>query len=271
MKIEFTKMTGAGNDFVVIDNRWGLIKDGPAIARSLCDRRWGVGADGLLLIEPSARASYKMMYYNADGSYGGMCGNGGRCLAQFAFVHTLADAEHDFEALDYVYNASVSSKLVMLTMKSPKDLKLNLLLPNGNKRIKAHYVDTGSPHLVIPVSQLKRDVDSVPVVMMGRKFRYEKKFLPDGTNVNFVQKIDTNRLRIRTYERGVEDETLACGTGSIASAIIAHAIWAMEPPITVVPKSGVELGVDFQHAGRTYRNVRLTGPATILFTGSIDI
>ena len=269
MRIEFTKMTGAGNDFVVIDNRSGLVKNGAELAQKLCDRRWGVGADGLLLLESSEKANYRMMYYNADGSYGGMCGNGGRCLAQYAYLNRIAQDRQKFEALDHVYSAAIEKGSVTLSMKSPMNLKWNMVLPLARKKIKCHFVDTGSPHVVIPVR--KGELAETDVPRLGRKIRFHKKLSPAGTNVNFVEKGGGNSVKIRTYERGVENETLACGTGSIASAIIAHKIWGMIPPISVIPASRVELHVDFTQREETYTDVKLTGPASIVFTGTIDV
>ncbi|MBI3006562.1 MAG: diaminopimelate epimerase [Ignavibacteriales bacterium] len=267
MKLDFTKMSGAGNDFVVIDNRSGTIKEPSQLAKKLCDRRWGIGADGLLLLERSMNASYHMAYYNSDGSHGGMCGNGGRCMAQYAFLHSIAGREQQFDALGFIYSAKVVNGLVSLSMKSPEDLKLNLMLRLGRRRIRAHYVNTGSPHVVIPTKK----IETVNVAMLGRKIRHDRQFSPEGTNVNFVERLDAKQLKIRTYERGVEDETLACGTGSVASAIIASRIWRISSPINIVPKSGVELQVHFSRNRKGYGDVKLSGPATVLFTGSIDV
>ena len=271
MTIQFTKMTGAGNDFVVIDNRSGRITKGSALARKVCDRRWGIGADGLLLLEKSRRGAYRMMYYNADGSYGGMCGNGGRCIALYAVKKRIAPMNHSFEALNHIYQVSVASpEKVSLVMKDPFDLRVNFVLPLHGKRIKASYVNTGSPHVVIPVRALRArgsKIESIDVAGLGREIRYHKAFKPLGTNVNFVEVVSGKRLKIRTYERGVESETLACGTGSLASAIIASSLFKMKPPITILPKSRSPLIVDFDWEGDLPQNVTLQGPARIVFEG----
>lgn len=271
MKIEFTKMSGAGNDFVLVDNRSNAISDRSASARILCDRRWGVGADGLLLVERSEKADYKMMYYNADGSYGGMCGNGGRCVARYAIVKGIANREHSFEALDHVYHVAVQNDAIRLSMKDPMDFRLNMRLSVLRKRLTVHYVDTGSPHVVVPAKGLTRKgLNFVDVAGLGKMIRFHRSFVPKGTNVNFIEVVDKSTLKMRTYERGVEAETLACGTGSIASAVVAALVWDLKPPIKIIPASSVPLSVDFVREGSRVTNVSLTGPATIVFTGALD-
>ena len=265
-------MTGAGNDFVVIDNRSLRVKNGPKTARLLCDRRWGIGADGLILVGKSRRASYKMMYYNADGSYGGMCGNGGRCIAVYAVSKRIARKNHTFEALKHIYSVTVGGKSIVLTMKDPKRLTLGRKLRIKATSIGINFVDTGAPHVVIPVGEqaLAYSLEQLNVTALGRVIRYHEQFSPSGTNVNFIERSKANTIRMRTYERGVEDETLACGTGSIASAIVASQVWRMKPPITVITRSGVPLKVAFNADG-PIRDVRLTGPAKIVFTGTTVI
>lgn len=273
MKIKFTKMSGAGNDFVVIDNRERVITDGSALAKTICDRRWGVGADGLLLVEKSDKAAYRMMYYNADGSYGGMCGNGGRCIAYFTVAAGIAPKDHSLEALNYLYKAHVNQTIVTLHMKDPQGLKTGFMLPVDGKRIKAHYIDTGAPHVVIPVenvSKRKPALESLNVYKLGVKIRYHKKFSPSGTNVNFIELTATNQLRMRTYERGVESETLACGTGSVASAIIGNLLYDLDPPVTIIARSGSILTVDFKKSGKQFSDISLSGPATVTFTGEFE-
>jgi diaminopimelate epimerase len=266
-------MSGAGNDFVIVDNRAGAIQNGSELARKVCDRRWGIGADGLLLIEKSSIAAYRMMYYNADGSYGGMCGNGGRCISFYAVENSIAGTSHSFEALEHVYVAVVRGTNVTLTMRDPKDIRMNLVLRGGAFPLKGHFINTGSPHVVIPFSAFGKrysKLADLPVPELGKKIRHHRLFQPEGTNVNFMQKAGAKTLILRTYERGVEGETFACGTGSIASAIIASRIWKMTPPITVIPPSRVALLVDFKGNGSAYINVRLTGEVKITFKGEID-
>jgi len=274
MKISFAKMSGAGNDFVVIDNRSGSIVNGPETARKLCDRRWGIGADGLLLVEKSRKADYRMMYYNADGSYGGMCGNGGRCIALFAVRHGIATASHTFEALKHVYRAKISRNEVTLWMRNPRELLTNVAISLEGKRQLVNFVDTGAPHAVIPVRDLKvgkKRLENLDVVRLGRKLRHHRFFTASGTNVNFIEAKRRKFLKIRTYERGVEGETLACGTGSIAAALIAHKLWGFDPPVKVLPRSEAPLWVDFDVVEGDMTNVRLKGPAEIVFQGKIDL
>jgi diaminopimelate epimerase len=274
MKVKFVKMTGAGNDFVVIDNRSSRIKNGPKTARMLCDRRWGIGADGLLLLQKSRRADYKMIYYNADGSYGGMCGNGGRCIASYASAHRIASRKHVFEALKYLYHVEVNSGNIILSMKDPRSLSIGDTFTLDRQIQPFSFVDTGAPHAVIVLDDLRHrpsTLDAVDLGILGPRIRHHPRFRPGGTNVNIVQRSGPRSLRIRTYERGVEAETLACGTGAIAAAIVGSRIWGAKPPVSVVPRSGIGLRIDFsEHAGRI-SNVRLTGPAKVVFEGEITI
>lgn len=268
MKLAFTKMSGAGNDFVVLDNRKGIIGDKAGVARRLCDRHWGIGADGLLIVEKSERADYRMEYFNADGSYGGMCGNGGRCIAAYAVDHGIAGQKHHFEALDHTYEVMVAGTEITLKMKDPNDLRMDLVLRVAGRDVKAHYVDTGAPHVVVEVAN---DLDEVDVASLGRAIRGYPTFGPAGTNVNFLKVINNKSLQVRTYERGVEEETLGCGTGSIASAIIATVLGKASPPVNVTVRSGSTLKVDFEvGVDGTVRNVKLSGPAVSVFEGTIE-
>lgn len=273
MKISFTKMSGAGNDFVVIDNRSRRIKNGPKTARILCDRRWGVGADGLLLLEKSRKADYRMMYFNADGSFGGMCGNGGRCIACYAVLNGIAPWRHQFEALDHLYVVSVRGSEVELTMKDPRGLSMNRKIHLHGKTVNVSYVDTGSPHVVVPCSALggRTSLKTIDVVALGGEIRYHVAFKPAGTNANFVERVKGNSIRVRTYERGVEAETMACGTGSIASAIVASRLWKLKSPISVIPESGKRLKIEFDDQGSRISNVHLIGPAVVSFIGVFDL
>ena len=273
MKIWFTKMSGAGNDFVIVDNRSKKIRNGPRAARILCDRRWGVGADGLLLLEKSRKADYRMLYFNADGSYGGMCGNGGRCIARYAAVNGIAPLRHRFEALDHIYAASVRGSEVSLTMKDPRGFKLRRRIRLRGKTIVISHVDTGSPHVVVPCDALgrRKSLKTIDVVALGREIRFHSVFSPAGTNVNFIERAKGNSIRIRTYERGVEAETLACGTGSIASAIVASRLWKLKAPIVVIPESGRKLCVEFDDDGTKISKVCLAGPAVMSFYGVFSI
>ncbi len=264
--IYFTKMSGAGNDFVVIDNMDEPLQvDKSKLAIALCSRYFGVGADGLLLLEPSSKADFFMRYYNADGSYGGMCGNGGRCIARYAYVNGIAGENVNFEALDYLYTAEISSTSVKLEMKNPNDFRFNLLVAAARGEFRGHFTNTGSPHFVIELS----DLDTVDVHGVGKEIRFHPLFAPDGCNVDFITVTSDNRLLIRTYERGVEAETLACGTGSVASAIIAAHSKGMKSPVTLKVRSGEELHVHFSFDGTRFTNVFLEGSAHMLFSGDL--
>lgn len=266
-------MSGAGNDFVVIDNRSRRVTDGAAFARYVCDRRWGIGADGLLFLEKSQRAHYAMKYFNADGSYGGMCGNGGRCIARFAVANNIAPSTHMFEALDFLYKAIVEEDVVKLAMKDPADLSLRMRVQVRGKKYLGHYVDTGSPHFVVPVGKVVaggKALETLDVESVGRKLGHHADFRPEGTNVDFIEKNGASGVRMRTYERGVEAETHACGTGSIAAAVVASKLWGYQPPIDVVPRSGSVLRVDFQDRNGIISAVTLTGTAKVTFEGEID-
>ncbi|MCS7229031.1 MAG: diaminopimelate epimerase [Candidatus Kryptonium sp.] len=268
MKIKFYKMTGAGNDFIMFDNRNGLIKNPPKLAQWVCDRHFGVGADGIILIEKSKTSDFKMVYFNSDGSFGGMCGNGGRCIAKLAYEMGIAKKETTFEANGKFYKAEIlSNDRVKLYLPAPKTRKLNLKLKLGKKFFKAHFIDTGAPHLVVFTDENKiRNIEKININTLGRKLRFHPYF-ENGTNVNFVSIIDENTIRMRTYERGVEGETLACGTGSVASALISSEIKNLTPPIKVKATSGEILTVGWNIDKKF---VYLEGTAKIICEGTIN-
>ncbi|MDP1677768.1 MAG: diaminopimelate epimerase [Bacteroidota bacterium] len=276
MKISFTKMSGAGNDFVVVDNRNGIITDPHQFTIAVCNRRLGIGADGVLLVETSNIADFTMRYYNADGTDAGMCGNGGRCIAKFAFDNGIVSkASFKFEALGYVYESSrINSTLYELKMKNPADYKPNQEIKLDKRTIKGNYLNTGTDHSVIFMEDNPEigELDTADVFNLGRSIRYDKTYQPKGTNVNFVSKIDPNNVKIRTYERGVEDETLACGTGSVASALLSSTKFQMKSPVKVKVLSGAILEISFEKkADGSFSNVILKGPAENVFKGTINV
>jgi diaminopimelate epimerase len=266
--LRFTKMNGAGNDFILIDNRAGDIRlDRSQIAR-LCDRHRGIGADGILLLEkPPNRADFRMRYFNADGGEAEMCGNGARCFARFANKIAGAQKKISFETPAGVIAADLVNDLVTLQMTEPTDLRTDMKLPVTNEEKTVHFINSGVPHVVIPVSR----VDDVDVSREGSAVRYHKMLSPNGANVNFIEKRGPNKIAVRTYERGVEDETLACGTGVVASALIFAIIEEANGPITVIARGGDELQVGFEKNDNQFRSVTLTGPAEFVFEGSIEI
>src|SRR5438552_16754282 len=266
--LRFTKMNGAGNDFILIDNRAGDIHlDRGQIAR-LCDRHRGIGADGgLFLEEPSNHADFRMRYFNADGGEAEMCGNGARCFARFAKTVTGSRDKILFETPAGIIGAQLHGDLVTLNMGDPTDLQMNVRLQIEKEEALVHYINTGVPHVVIHVSR----IDVVDVRSRGKKIRQHDMFSPKGTNVNFLEKRGPKQIAIRTYERGVEAETLACGTGIVASALIFPATENAASPITVIARGGDELRVGFEKSDTAFRNVTLTGPAEFVFEGSIEI
>lgn len=270
MTLSFWKMNGAGNDFVMLDNRdLSLALSGEQIAR-LCDRHRGIGADGLLLVEPATGdGDFKMRYYNADGGEAEMCGNGARCFGRF--VNRLHQDSLDgfrFETLAGMISAEFEGTQVRINMSAPFDLKLAQTLDVAGEELIVHSVNTGVPHAVVFFDE----VEPVAVRKLGAGLRYHEAFAPKGTNANFVQVLSSNHIRIRTYERGVEDETLACGTGMVACALIHHELTGASSPIEVAVQGGDTLAVGFEAtAPQHYSNVTLFGPADFVFQGSVEI
>ena len=271
--INFYKMSAAGNDFVLVDNREGVMpKDIPALAKKLCDRKFGIGADGLLLLENSDKADFRMRYYNSDGSIASMCGNGGRSIARFANILGIVQNKMEFETDGGLIKADILGKEIKLHLYEPKDAKLDFTLRVDKREFSASYLKMGVPHTVIFVN----DIEKTDVVELGRMVRYHKEFAPDGTNVDFVQKKDDNSIFVRTYERGVEDETLACGTGATASAIISGLRGMVTPPVHCITHGGYVLTVSYtrNESGdllSPVSNVSLQGPAEVSFKGEVSI
>ncbi|HWB60273.1 MAG TPA: diaminopimelate epimerase [Chthoniobacteraceae bacterium] len=261
-------MNGAGNDFVLMDNRSGDLRLDAKTIERICDRHRGVGADGLLLVEPAANgADFRMRYYNSDGGEAEMCGNGARCFARYATRLAGARERVSFETPAGVITADFSGELVRINMSTPRDLRLNETLDVLGAQTEVNSVNTGVPHAVVFVD----DLETVDVSRVGSAIRYHAHFAPKGTNVSFVKRLDSNTIAIRTYERGVEGETLACGTGVVACALILHELHGVQPPIGVRVKGGDLLQVGFDKTAAGYGNVTLTGPADFVFDGKIEI
>lgn len=273
--LHFTKMTGAGNDFIVLDNRDGKIPEqgrGP-LFRSWCRRRLGVGADGVLLVEPpmGGVADFRMRYYNADGGEAEMCGNGARCIARFANLVGAAPDRMAFEAEAGLLRATVSGEDVILDMRDPHSLRRDVKL--GLEEIEGGTVDTintGVPHAVAFV----RGIEAVDVKALGARIRHHEALSPAGANANFAELLDTGRIAMRTYERGVEDETLACGTGAVAVALIAYLKKLASPPVEIVTSGGPVLKILFEDTeeaeGGGFSGVRLEGEARIVYEGELN-
>jgi diaminopimelate epimerase len=266
-RIRFLKMSGAGNDFVVVDNRNGVVPE-PAttFAARVCARQAAVGADGLLLLEKSQRKDFRMRYFNTDGSEAEMCGNGGRCIARFAALVGAAGRSMDFENLAGDFHAALTDEnRVRLDMTEPHSLRLDVEVEALGRRLKVHSLNTGVPHIVLPWEEL----EDAPVRDLGRALRHHEAFAPKGTNVNFVRVTGPQAIDVRTYERGVEDETLAWGTGSVAAALLMARLGRVSAPVAVTVRSGSVLSVHFELDGDTARHVALEGEALVLFEGEL--
>ena len=263
MRIPFTKMSGSGNDFILIDHRDPFLEEDRLkdFIRKVCQRRISVGADGVILIERSQKADFKWRFYNADGSEAEMCGNGGRCVARFAYLKKIAGPSLSFETLAGIISAQVNGKGVKLQMTLPHGLKLDQKISvEGEERIIS-IINTGVPHAVIFVE----DLEGTDVVRMGRATRHHGHFAPAGTNADFVRLVDHSRLSIRTYERGVEDETLACGTGVVASALVAAFKGFVKSPVSVRTRGGEILTVYFEIEAGEVKKVFFEGDVHIIY------
>lgn len=280
-KLPFVKMNGAGNDFVVLDNRARQLQLEARTVVRLCDRHRGVGADGVLMVEPAdpgITADFRMRYFNADGGEAEMCGNGARCFARFAGrLAAGAGTNYPEHALSFqtqagLIHARLEGELVQLDLSIPRagqDLG-GLLLPTGQHFTRAYFLNTGVPHVVVPVA----DVETADVQAWGRAVRYHERFAPKGTNANFIQTISRDALVLRTYERGVEGETLACGTGATAAALIHAELqdWQGSGSVAVRVRSGDTLQIGFIRTGSfQFEHVTLGGPAEFVFSGEVAL
>jgi len=263
MKIPFMKMSGSGNDFILIDHRKPLLKEERVkeFVRKVCRRRVSVGADGLILIEGSKKADFRWRFYNADGSEAEMCGNGGRCAARFAHLKGIAGPSLKFETLAGILSARVNGKKVKLEMTKPFGLELDQTISVDGVEQTLSSINTGVPHAIIFVE----DLEGVDIVRVGRAIRYHSFFVPGGTNADFVRVAKGSQLSIRTYERGVEDETLACGTGAVASALIAAFKGLVKSPVTIETRGGEVLTVSFEIEGKEVKKVFFEGDVHIVY------
>jgi len=262
-------MNGAGNDFVLIDNRARTLKISPEQVVRLCERHRGIGADGVILLVPcaSGKADWAWEFYNSDGSVGEMCGNGARCFARYVQALTGIREGFTFETGAGVVSAKIQGEVVRVSLTRPEGLRLNerLALSVGSETV--HSLNTGVPHAALFVP----DADKAMVARLGPEVRHHVRFAPRGTNVNFVQVLGPGRIRVRTFERGVEGETLACGTGVTASALISACIHHFESPVKVQVQGGDELEVSFTRHGDEFSEVCLSGPAEFVFEGTTGL
>ena len=263
-------MNGAGNDFVVIDNRTRQFSLDRATIARLCDRHRGIGADGLLVVEPAdGEADFRMRYYNADGGEAEMCGNGARCFARFAArLMPAKPVSVSFETQAGVITADLEGELVSLDMGRPTDHRAPKSYDLCGASHEIHFLNTGVPHAVVFVP----DAEQVDVHTLGRTIRRHEAFAPKGTNANFAQVVEPGKLLLRTYERGVEGETLACGTGVCAAALLHAAADGVPSPVFVTVRGGDTMRVDFtREADGSFASARLTGPADFVFDGVISL
>jgi len=264
-KLLFVKMVASGNDFIVIKDSWLKQKKRNLnlLAEKFCNRQYGIGADGLLLLNHSKRADIRMRIFNADGTEAQMCGNGARCAALFTRKRRL-----NIETKAGIIKAQVFCDNVKIQLTKPKDIKLELPIHIAGRWLKVNFINTGVPHTVIFVEGL----DKIDVCFLGRIIRYHKKFLPQGTNVDFVEVLGKDKIKIRTYERGVEDETLACGTGAVAAALLTTVyLQVSASSLEVITKSGETLRVYFDKIGKQFENVWLEGKAKIICKGEFYV
>lgn len=260
--MKFTKISATGNDFILFDNRKGRLNSSDnEFFRRICQRRLSVGADGILLINNSDQYDFSLLYFNSDGKIGEMCGNGARAAAYYAYHHNIVTHQITFDVLGVVYKAKVLKKGVKLSMPPPVQLKMKPKVVEEPFLQEGAYLNVGVPHYVL----FADNIDNIDVPKIGRKYRYHQAFQPWGTNTNFVQICGKRKLKIRTYERGVEEETLACGTGTISSAIVANRQKGLQPPIEVEARGGT-LQVNFDD---NLKNVTLTGQVRIVYEGDL--
>ena len=257
MTIPFFKYQGTGNDFIIIDNRQSVFsKNNAKLVAGLCDRRFGIGGDGLILLENDEMSDFKMVYYNADGNEGSMCGNGARCTVAFAkFLKVIVD-KAIFTAVDGLHKADIDGDTISLQMQDVDEI---------SKKRDALFLNTGSPHHV----QMVADITDFEVFREGKKIRYGI-YGKSGSNINFVTQIDDDTFSVRTYERGVENETLSCGTGVTAVALAMHHTEKTKATQVTIKTPGGDLKVKFEKYARGYKNIRLVGPAKQVFKGEIE-
>ncbi len=265
--VRFTKLSGSGNDFIFIDNRDRKYDADRMIdfVQAVCRRGLSVGADGLMFIEPSEKADFKWRFFNADGSEGEMCGNGGRCAVRFARQIGIRKEAVSFETIAGMIDASISGSRVRLRMTQPFDFKPGVRVSLDGREVDLDFLNTGVPHAVWYVE----DAEAAEVFRVGRLIRRHEAFAPAGTNANFCQVTGPRAIKIRTYERGVEDETLACGTGTVASSILAASRGMVESPVDVKVRSGEILTISFTGRGNEVRDVYMEGDTRLVYEGEI--
>ena len=266
-KLTFFKMSGSGNDFILIDNRNNVVDESglTSFINNVCRRKMSVGADGLILIENSDSADFKWRYYNSDGGRAEMCGNGARCAARFAYLNKIAGPDMSFVTDAGIVHAQVTGDKVKVKMMDPSDFKQDYTIELKNGPLTLSSVNTGVPHVVITMDS----IDDIDVAGTGREVRLHQRFAPAGTNVNFITRVKKGIFSIRTYERGVEDETLACGTGSVASALVTASKDKVNSPLNIITRSGGVLTIHFKEDNGRFYDIYLEGDARIIYKGKL--
>lgn len=260
-------MAGGGNDFVMIDNRAGRIGDASDLARRICTRALSVGGDGLILIESSVRATFRMRYWNSDGSFGAFCGNGTRCAARFAFLNVIAGRKMTIETDAGIVSAEITDGAqVTLALPPPSTFRAEKPLAVGNQTVHGSFILVGVPHYVV---YLKDDLWSQNIVSLGSAIRHHPGLKPEGANVNFVTVRDRHSIEVRTYERGVEAETLSCGSGVVASAVTSGLFGKVQSPVSVLTRSGIGYEVSFEIRDGRAEEVRLKGDARLIYRSTV--
>lgn len=270
MDVPFSKYSGCGNDFIIFDNRIPFFYLDTIDIQKLCNRQRGIGADGLILLEKSSRAAYKMRIFNSDGSEAEMCGNGLRCLLKFMRQKGLKKKQYTIETMHLIQEAAWENGDILIKAPFPIQPCQDVMIAIDNSNLLFHYLDTGVPHAVHFLEQKDKLAD-IPLEKIAPTIRHHSFFGPRGTNVNFVKIMSANRMEIRTYERGVEQETLACGTGAMAAALASAHQYQISSPITLCPASGEDLVVSFLKESNQFSNVCLKGPAHFIFEGKIQL
>jgi diaminopimelate epimerase len=267
-RVAFVKMSGSGNDFILIDHRFGGLDETmlKAFITGICRRGLSVGADGVILIESSPSVDFRWRFFNADGSSAEMCGNGARCVARFAFQQEICGRDMRFETGAGLVSAQVSDTRVKIRLTDPHSLRLEVPITVSDTTLFVSSINTGVPHAVLNVE----DVDAVDVPVLGRKIRFHPQFAPEGVNANFICRDPSGGIAIRTYERGVEGETLACGTGAVAGAIVAACRLGLTSPVRVRTRSGETLTVFFQRTDGGFRDIHQEGEARFIYSGILN-
>ena len=264
-------MSGSGNDFIIIDNRNRIVDENslPVFISKICRRKLSIGADGFILVENSDVADFKWRFYNSDGSNAEMCGNGARCVARFAYFNNISGKKMSFETDTGIIPAELINDCVKVKLPDPVDFQLDYALELKDSSLTVSSINTGVPHVVVILDE----VDNTDVVNTGRQIRFHEKYAPAGANANFVclnrDEAENRTIKIRTYERGVEDETLACGTGSIAGALVMAEKFGLKSPVNVITRGGESLKIYFEKDKKSFKDIFLEGDACIIYKGEI--